>query len=125
MLFEDGFFSPKMRCGQGLYHVYFFPGCFVLLCFYVSFPSAVSMFCDYRRFFFLFFRALYIDKTFHCDRENNEADKRQQIFECQTSYIHKPVREKPRREENDVHTVWRVSSLTRTGQTSVFKTVFK
>ena len=51
---------------------------------------------------FVFLPALSIDKTFHCDREINEADKRQQIFECQTSYTHKPVREKPRREENDV-----------------------
>ena len=58
----------------------------VLFCFvFTSFPSAVSIFCDYGSCFFpgvfvVVFRALSIDKTFKCDREINEANKRQQIF---------------------------------------------
>ena len=106
-----GMASSRLRCDVGSFYIMLFFFFFLprLFCF-VSFLSVVSIFCDCGSFclllplfvcvcfFVSFLPALSTDKTFHCDREINEADKRQQIFECQTSYTHKPVREKPRRD---------------------------
>ena len=117
MLFGYGFFSPKMWCGQGLYHfffLFFFPRLFFFVVALFSSPCAMSMFCDYRIFsssffsclfffFFFFFFALYkLTKHFSMTVKLTKQTSGSKYSQCQMSYIHKPVRGKPRREDSDV-----------------------